>query len=110
MSDNCRVSEALYVGLCRYIGTPTELTVRRDVVDICEMMNKPVQIRKGIIHMFSGSYREGFRFYESSDLDIMYWPINHEVLTDLSQSSVQIYSWRTRIHHRGLSDYGLCCH
>lgn len=76
------------MGLCRYIGTPTELTVRREVVDICEMMNKPVQIRKGIIHMVSGSYREGFRFYESSDLDIMFWPINHEVLTDLSQSSV----------------------
>lgn len=76
------------MGLCRYIGTPTELIVRREVMDIYEMMYKPVQIRRGIRYMFSGSYREGFRFYESSDLDIMYWPINHEVLTDLSQSSV----------------------
>lgn len=32
------VSEALYVGLCHYIGTPTDLevhvTIRREVIDI----------------------------------------------------------------------------
>lgn len=37
MSDNCRVSEALYVGLCDYIGTPTEVAIRREVKDIEEI-------------------------------------------------------------------------
>lgn len=46
-----RVSEALYVGLCHYIGTPTDLDVTI---------------------MKSGSYKEGFRF-KSSDLDAMIW-------------------------------------
>lgn len=31
-----QVSEALYVGLCHYIGTLTEVTIRREVIDIDE--------------------------------------------------------------------------
>uniref|UniRef100_A0A8W8IFT7 Uncharacterized protein n=1 Tax=Magallana gigas TaxID=29159 RepID=A0A8W8IFT7_MAGGI len=87
MSDNCRVSEALYVGLCGYIGTPTEVTARREVVDMKEMIMKPVDIHKRCRRMESGSHREGFRF-KSSDMDIMFWFTNHKVITDLSQSSV----------------------
>eukprot|EP00105_Crassostrea_gigas_P035650 XP_019919798.1 PREDICTED: uncharacterized protein LOC109617684 [Crassostrea gigas] len=86
MSDDCRVSEALYVGLCRYIGTPTDVTVRREVIDMTEMIRKPVQVDDGLRKMKSGSYREGFRF-KSSDLDTMLWHTNHKVITDLSQSS-----------------------
>lgn len=40
MSDYCRVSEALYVGLCRHIGTPTEVTIRREVMDMWDMMDE----------------------------------------------------------------------
>ncbi|XP_052683591.1 uncharacterized protein LOC128163940 [Crassostrea angulata] len=89
MSDNCRVSEALYVGLCDYIGTPTDVTVRREVTDMYEMINTHVQIDGGTCmrKMESGSYREGFRF-NSSDLDTMFWNTNNKVITDLSQSSV----------------------
>lgn len=60
--------------------------------------------------MFSGSYREGFRFYESSDLDIMYWPINHEVLTDLSQSSVNALPGHSNILMEDTDTYttGVC--
>ncbi|XP_065929585.1 uncharacterized protein [Magallana gigas] len=86
MSDNCRVSEALYVGLCGYIGTPTEVTVRREMEDMAEMIKKPVQVYNGQRMMTSGSYREGFRF-KSSDMDTMVWYTNHKVITDLSQSS-----------------------
>uniref|UniRef100_K1RQR1 Uncharacterized protein n=1 Tax=Magallana gigas TaxID=29159 RepID=K1RQR1_MAGGI len=87
MSDNCRVSEALYVGLCSYIGTPTEVAVRREMSDMAEMIMKPVHRHKGVIQMESGSHKEGFRF-KSSDMDIMFWDTNHKVMTDLSQSSV----------------------
>ncbi|XP_065929819.1 uncharacterized protein [Magallana gigas] len=87
MSDNCRVSEALYVGLCGYLGTPTEVTVRREVEDMTDMIKKPVQTHSGKRMMISGSFREGFRF-NSSDMDVMLWFTNHKVITDLSQSSV----------------------
>uniref|UniRef100_K1Q079 Uncharacterized protein n=1 Tax=Magallana gigas TaxID=29159 RepID=K1Q079_MAGGI len=98
MSDNRRVSEALYVGLCGYlpIGTPTEVTVRREVLDMRDMIQKPVQIHQGYRGMASGSYREGFRF-KSSDIDMMFWITNHKVITDLSQSSVYDLSKHTII-------------
>lgn len=96
MSDNFRVSEALYLGLCGYIGTPTEVIVRRDVTDMDEMISKPVQIYKGMQTMRSGSYREGFRF-KSSDRDTMFWFTYHKVITDLSQSSVYDLSKHTII-------------
>ncbi|XP_052683592.1 uncharacterized protein LOC128163941 [Crassostrea angulata] len=87
MSDNCRVSEAIYVGLCGYIGTPTDVAVRREVIDMAEMIEIPVQVDDGMRKMESGSCREGFRF-NSSDRDTMFWITNHKVITDLSQSSV----------------------
>ncbi|XP_052704680.1 uncharacterized protein LOC128180596 [Crassostrea angulata] len=96
MSDNCRVSEALYVGLCDYIGTQTEVTARREVMDMEEIIRKPVDIHRSYIQMDSGSHREGFRF-KSSDIDIMMWSPNHKVITDLSQSSVYDLSKHTII-------------
>ncbi|XP_052704919.1 uncharacterized protein LOC128180806 [Crassostrea angulata] len=96
MSDNCRVSEALYVGLCGYIGTPIEVTIRREVMDMEEMIYKHVYIHKGCRGMRSGSHREGFRF-KSSDIDTMFWITNHKVITDLSQSSVYDLSKHTII-------------
>ena len=54
MSDNCRVSEALYVGLCGYIGTPTEVTIRRDVLDMEEMIFKHVYMVSSIGKMQHG--------------------------------------------------------
>uniref|UniRef100_K1QT37 Uncharacterized protein n=1 Tax=Magallana gigas TaxID=29159 RepID=K1QT37_MAGGI len=96
MSDDCRVSEALYVGLCGYIGTPTEVTIRREVMDMQEMIEKPVEIHKGCRMMGSGSYREGLRF-KSSDRDLMFWSTNHKVITDLTQSSIYDLSKHTII-------------
>jgi hypothetical protein len=36
MDEIPRVSEVLYSGLCGKIGTPTEVTIRRDVADMSE--------------------------------------------------------------------------
>lgn len=84
MSDNCRVSEALFVGLCDYVGTPTDVTVRREMHDMVDIINKPVHKYQGRGMIVSGSYREGFRV-TPSDIDIMYWFFNHKVITDISQ-------------------------
>lgn len=87
MSDNYRVSEALFVGLCDYIGTPTDVTVRREMYDMADMINIPAYNYQGRGMIVSGSFREGFRV-KSSDIDIMNWFINHKVITDISQSSM----------------------
>ncbi|XP_048766540.2 uncharacterized protein LOC125673782 [Ostrea edulis] len=85
MDDIPRVSEVLYVGLCHEVGTPTEVTIRRDVTDMREIIENHVGIRKGQITMLSGSNREGFRF-QSSDMDIMIWHCHHKLITDIAQA------------------------
>ncbi|XP_052705464.1 uncharacterized protein LOC128181199 [Crassostrea angulata] len=84
MSDNCYLSEALYVGLCDYIGTPTEVTARREVMDMKEEIMEPLEKHICCRKMETGSHREGFRF-QSSDVDTMLWYTNYEVITNLKR-------------------------
>ncbi|XP_062614598.1 uncharacterized protein LOC134276354 [Saccostrea cucullata] len=89
-----RLSEVLYVGLCRKIGTPTEVAIRRDVLDMEEMIKKPVYNHEGIAMMKSGSYREGFRM-KSSDKDTMFWICNYKLISDISHFRI----YNTSQHH-----------
>ncbi|XP_062599111.1 uncharacterized protein LOC134260584 [Saccostrea cucullata] len=82
-----RLSEAVYVGLCREVGSPTEVRIRREVMDTVEMVNRPVYIMRGFDRMQSGSRREGFRLI-TSDVDWMFWYPDHKVICDLSQISL----------------------
>nr|XP_022340879.1 uncharacterized protein LOC111135259 isoform X2 [Crassostrea virginica] len=84
------ISESVYVGLCLKIGTPQQVAIRRDVVDITELSD--TKIRTGQVIMESGSRREGFRFMDS-DLDIMLWSNHYRVLWDFSQAT--LYNTRT---------------
>ena len=81
------ISESVYVGLCLKIGTPQQVAIRRDVVDITELLVDTVKRTKDFVMMESGSRREGFRFRDS-DIDIMFWLNNHRVLWDFSQASL----------------------
>ena len=65
-----RLSEAVYVGMCRYVGSPTEVRIRREVTDTVEEVCKPVMFVRGFYRMVSGSRREGFRL-QTSDIDVM---------------------------------------
>ena len=58
------------MGMCRYVGTPTEVRIRREVVDIWETMMRPVYFMRGLDRMTSGSRREEFRL-KTSDTDYM---------------------------------------
>ncbi|XP_062571994.1 uncharacterized protein LOC134233954, partial [Saccostrea cucullata] len=78
-----RISESVFVGLCHIVGTSQLVAMRRDVMDIREMVGN--QAKTIGSSMLSGSYREGFRL-EGSDVDVMYWLNNHSVIWDLSQS------------------------
>jgi hypothetical protein len=88
MDGNPHTSELLYMGLCDTIGTPTEVTIRRDVCDMGRLLRDPVDtyISKRAL-LVSGSYREGFRF-ESSDTDTMCWMRHMKVITDIAQAGL----------------------
>ena len=75
------------MGMCRYVGSPTEVRIRREVTDTEEVLRRPVCIMRGFDRMRSGSRREGFRL-ETSDMDMMLWPPDHKVICDLSQISL----------------------
>nr|XP_022296382.1 uncharacterized protein LOC111106129 [Crassostrea virginica] len=81
------ISESVYVGLCLKIGTPQQVAIRRDVVDIKEVLVHTVKSTGYPVRMLSGSQREGFRF-EDSDNDFMFWPNNYRVLWDFSKSTL----------------------
>ncbi|XP_062619056.1 uncharacterized protein LOC134280632 [Saccostrea cucullata] len=91
-----RLSEVLYVGLCRKIGTPKEVAIRRDVRDMEEMIEKPVHVCSGRRRIYTGSYREGFRFH-SSDRDVMYWFLSHKIISNISQFTIYDASKHTII-------------
>ncbi|XP_062618766.1 uncharacterized protein LOC134280375 [Saccostrea cucullata] len=96
-----RISESVFVGLCRKLGTSRLVAMRRDVMDIRDMVvNHQVRTSDEYDRMLSGSYREGLRL-KGSDIDEMFWPNNIRVIWDLSQS--QYYN----THRRKLilSDY-----
>ncbi|XP_061179629.1 uncharacterized protein LOC133188274 [Saccostrea echinata] len=80
-----RLSEILYVGLSCKIGTQTEVAIRRDIKDIEDIIMNAVYAVTKSVWMYSGSYREGFRL-ESSDRDVMTWPCNYKLITDISQA------------------------
>ncbi|XP_078326445.1 uncharacterized protein LOC144622930 [Crassostrea virginica] len=80
------LSESLYVGLCLEVGTSQQVAIRRDVLDINELLqHKVTGTSYNVIIMLSGSRREGFRF-KDSDCDYMRWPTDHPVLWNFSQA------------------------
>ncbi|XP_062585867.1 uncharacterized protein LOC134247538 [Saccostrea cucullata] len=83
-----RLSEILYFGLCAKIGTPTEVTIRRDLMDMDDMIKENIHTGKHKCRgrlMLSGSRREGFRF-KTSDWDYMLWTCDrYFLINDISQ-------------------------
>ncbi|XP_052700095.1 uncharacterized protein LOC128177424 [Crassostrea angulata] len=79
------MSESMFVGLCEIVGTSQQVAIRRETIDIGEMVDRRVKRYDGIIQMMSGSMREGFRL-EGSDVDWMYWPNSRRVIMDMSHS------------------------
>ncbi|XP_061184892.1 uncharacterized protein LOC133192902 [Saccostrea echinata] len=74
--------------MCALVGTPQEVTIRRDVSDIIDIVRHQASNSLDYTMMSSGSFREGFRM-KSSDYDSMHWPNNQRVVWDLCQ--VQYY-------------------
>lgn len=80
-----RMSESVYVAMCRKIGTQQEVEIRRETGDINEWFLNQVENRARMcIQVVSGSQKEGFRL-EGSDLDIMEWCACASVIFDFNQ-------------------------
>ncbi|XP_065933653.1 uncharacterized protein [Magallana gigas] len=79
------ISEAVFVRMCEIVGTSQQVAIRREAEDIMDMVDSRVAPNDEFIEMLSGSHREGFRL-EGSDIDLMFWPNNHRVIMDMSQS------------------------
>ena len=83
------LSESVYVELCLEIGTPQQVAIRRDVLDVRESVIHKTAKTNEHVTMSSGSYREGYR-YEDSDIDFVCWANYHRVLWKSSQATLYI--------------------
>ncbi|XP_065924587.1 uncharacterized protein [Magallana gigas] len=79
------MSKSVFVVLCQLVGTSQQVTMRREMIDIAEMIDRRITHQNTDMLMLSGSYREGFRL-KGSDIDTMIWPNSHRVIMDVSQS------------------------
>ncbi|XP_061165222.1 uncharacterized protein LOC133174174 [Saccostrea echinata] len=78
------LSESVYVGLCKILGIQHQVAMRRDVVDIWNIVQNRSRTNNNEERLCSRSFGEGFRL-QGSDKDIMIWP-NHLVIWDLSHA------------------------
>lgn len=78
-------SELVFEKITDIIGTPEILTIRRDVLDVTDILNTRSIVFNGVIASanLSGSRREGFRFI-TSDFDVMFTVENLRVIWNLS--------------------------
>ena len=79
------VCESVFVRLCQIVGTSVQVAFRWETRDIKELVDRLAAGNDDVIHLESGSRREGFRL-EGSDVDIMFWPNDYRVIWDLIQS------------------------
>ncbi|XP_062569863.1 uncharacterized protein LOC134231929 isoform X1 [Saccostrea cucullata] len=80
------MSGSVFKGLCDKLGTSQVVAMRRDVMDISDMVETRLGRTSGENSVkMSGSHKEGFRL-EGSDIDMMLWLNGHHVIWELSQS------------------------
>lgn len=80
-------SELVFEKMTDIIGTPEILTIRRDVMDVTDILKTRSVILNQVVTLtanLGGSRREGFRFL-ASDYDLMITNENFRVIWNLSQ-------------------------
>ncbi|XP_062570979.1 uncharacterized protein LOC134233001 [Saccostrea cucullata] len=90
------MSESLFAGLCRKVGTSMQINIRREVEDIEDIVRNQLTTIGSYTAMRSGSSREGFRL-EGSDFDLMFWFTFFKVLWDLEQAQNYFSNRKTLI-------------
>eukprot|EP00105_Crassostrea_gigas_P003143 XP_011415895.1 PREDICTED: uncharacterized protein LOC105319870 [Crassostrea gigas] len=81
-----KLSDSVYMRMCQDIGTLQQVTSRRDITDMLELLDD-IQKYDKVRSMRTGSYKEGFRLQvRGSDVDSMFWPTDHRVIWNFSQT------------------------
>ncbi|XP_062612943.1 uncharacterized protein LOC134274716 [Saccostrea cucullata] len=91
--DPRHLPESVFVGLCNYIGTSYQISMRRGVWDISQRITNLLNKEEQVYEMWSGSRKEGFRL-ASSDTDWMFSPKDHRVIWNLCQ--IQYYTLHSK--------------
>nr|XP_022309335.1 uncharacterized protein LOC111115052 [Crassostrea virginica] len=111
MDDWQRISESVFMGLCRNIGTSEQVLMRREIIDISDKLHILKSEKKVPCQMKNGSNKEGFRF-EDSDIDHMVWFPDNIVIWERSQTQFYNLQRRTMILSDGSESppgYTLLC-
>nr|XP_022340884.1 uncharacterized protein LOC111135261 [Crassostrea virginica]XP_022340885.1 uncharacterized protein LOC111135261 [Crassostrea virginica] len=78
------LSESVYVGLCLKIGTPQQVSFRRETADVKESFENQIPRIDHSVTRKGGSQREGFQL-DDSDVDYLIWSDDQQVFWDYSQ-------------------------
>ena len=78
------LSESVYVGLCLKIGTPQQVSFRRETADVKEFFENQITRIDHSVTRKGGSQREGFQL-EDSDEDYLIWSDDQRVFWDFPQ-------------------------
>ncbi|XP_061168975.1 uncharacterized protein LOC133178248 [Saccostrea echinata] len=81
------MSESVFMGLCRKLGTSQLVAMRRETEDIYHKVVFPSSEYSVLSILSSGSMKEGFR-QEGSDFDYMLWFNEYKVIWNLPQSQI----------------------
>lgn len=64
------MSEPVFECMCEIVGTSQQLAIKREAMDIGDVLDRQVKSSSGVMEIISGSCREGFRL-KQSDVDYM---------------------------------------
>ncbi|XP_062589370.1 uncharacterized protein LOC134251024 [Saccostrea cucullata] len=85
------LSEGVYDGLCKKVGSPFQIEIRRSAMDLGEMIsnndNSSQCLYDFVVFMLMGSRREGFVFSDS-DFDVMFYSPHFLILTEEEQKGL----------------------
>ncbi|XP_062608628.1 uncharacterized protein LOC134270419 [Saccostrea cucullata] len=79
------LSESVFVGLRRIVGTSQQVAMRREILEMDEVIQDQAFLSDKFKLITSGSYREGFRL-QGSDVDMMIWLNHFKIIWDLDQA------------------------
>ncbi|XP_061190080.1 uncharacterized protein LOC133197919 [Saccostrea echinata] len=90
MVDMENISAVVFRRMCHEVGTSLEVLAKRDVLDLKIKLANQTRSNHDNDFMTSGSRREGLRL-EESDVDVMCWPDNYRVISEVHQSQRYIH-------------------
>lgn len=102
MNHILRLSERVYIGMCIELGSPTQVWIRREVVDVYNVLSIHLWVGGSMDGTLNGSSHEGFRYWPKCYVMVS----NHKLMCDYSrllsivQNSKLWFWWSGKIFYR----------